>query len=195
MSTRSCLATSIGLVIAIMLFSEANAMYAPSIGRFISRDPIAYKGSPGNLYQFVRSNPIVFSDPTGKDRYRCGGSHPGDHSQLYIDDPNGGYVIFEIGFPGAIGSSSSANCGACGVSWNGFGFVCSYLGPGYSSVPLNETHSDTRPGNCRRYPSSPQEDQALIDRLRTGPQTFGFHPWFNNCHCWTLRQLNGGYFY
>src|SRR6056297_621344 len=30
---------------------QAQAMYAPGVGRFISRDPIGYEGSPGNLYR------------------------------------------------------------------------------------------------------------------------------------------------
>ncbi|MDZ4851058.1 MAG: hypothetical protein SGI77_17360, partial [Pirellulaceae bacterium] len=31
----------------------------------LSRDPIGYKGSPYNLYEYVESNPILKTDPTG----------------------------------------------------------------------------------------------------------------------------------
>jgi RHS repeat-associated protein len=38
--------------------------YAPSIGRFISRDPIGYRDSM-NLYQYCTNNPINWIDPSG----------------------------------------------------------------------------------------------------------------------------------
>lgn len=39
-------------------------MYAPQLGRFISRDPVGYVGGE-NLYQYVRSQPINYVDPFG----------------------------------------------------------------------------------------------------------------------------------
>ena len=39
--------------------------YDPSIGKFISEDPIGFEGSGPNFYAYVRNNPIVYRDPTG----------------------------------------------------------------------------------------------------------------------------------
>ena len=39
-------------------------IYLPALGRFGSRDPIGYSGGM-NAYQFVASNPMYFTDPSG----------------------------------------------------------------------------------------------------------------------------------
>jgi hypothetical protein len=39
--------------------------YDPTIGRFISEDPIAFDGGDANLYRFVGNSPTNATDPTG----------------------------------------------------------------------------------------------------------------------------------
>jgi RHS repeat-associated protein len=39
--------------------------YDPSIGRFISRDPIRYRGGDANLYRYCGNNPVNGIDPDG----------------------------------------------------------------------------------------------------------------------------------
>ena len=39
--------------------------YDPAIGRFLSEDPIRFKGSGTNFYAYVRNSPINFTDPSG----------------------------------------------------------------------------------------------------------------------------------
>jgi hypothetical protein len=45
-------------------------MYNPGVGRFLQRDPLIYLDGPG-LYQYVRSNPAVGTDPTGLGVFKC----------------------------------------------------------------------------------------------------------------------------
>jgi RHS repeat-associated protein len=48
--------------------------YDPTIGRFISQDPIGFLGSGTNFYAYVRSDPINLTDPLGlcpKDKKDC----------------------------------------------------------------------------------------------------------------------------
>jgi RHS repeat-associated protein len=39
---------------------------SPSAGRFLGRDPIGYEGSEWGLYEYVASNVLVMTDPTGE---------------------------------------------------------------------------------------------------------------------------------
>jgi RHS repeat-associated protein len=40
--------------------------YDPSLGRFISEDPIGFSAGDTNLYRYVSNSPTNFTDPTGK---------------------------------------------------------------------------------------------------------------------------------
>lgn len=40
--------------------------YDPKVGRFISEDPIGFKGGTVNLYEYAKNNPTRFKDPFGK---------------------------------------------------------------------------------------------------------------------------------
>jgi RHS repeat-associated protein len=39
--------------------------YDPSVGRFISEDPIGFDGGDVNLMAYVQNNPVSFADPSG----------------------------------------------------------------------------------------------------------------------------------
>jgi RHS repeat-associated protein len=78
--------------------------YDPVIGRFISRDPIGYKGGL-NLYAYVDNNPITWADPSGN------GKIPGIGCALVCADS-----LYEIGKYYAI----MAGCKAGGLSGDDF---------------------------------------------------------------------------
>lgn len=46
-------------------YSRAR-FYDPTLGRFISEDPIGFRGRDINLYGYVRNDPAMSTDPTGK---------------------------------------------------------------------------------------------------------------------------------
>jgi RHS repeat-associated protein len=39
--------------------------YSPDLGRFISQDPIGFRGGDVNLFAYVMNNPLKFTDPKG----------------------------------------------------------------------------------------------------------------------------------
>jgi RHS repeat-associated protein len=42
-----------------------NRFYHATLGRWVNRDPIGYRGGTSNLYEFVRARPILIGDPLG----------------------------------------------------------------------------------------------------------------------------------
>jgi RHS repeat-associated protein len=63
---------------------------SPKTGRFLGRDPIGYKGSPWDLYEFLDGSPVLKLDPKG---LRCclltwdsGNDSNGSHSALKCDN-------------------------------------------------------------------------------------------------------------
>ena len=70
-------------------YSLSARHYSPKQGRFLSNDPIGFKGSEWNLYEYVSSSPINGSDPSGQslntdDPCGCPQRHPG---HAYPDPP------------------------------------------------------------------------------------------------------------
>lgn len=49
----------------LSLYYYRARMYDPYSGRFCSRDPIGYEGSPWNLYEYVFGSPVKWVDPSG----------------------------------------------------------------------------------------------------------------------------------
>jgi RHS repeat-associated protein len=48
------------------LYYDNARMYDPSLGRFLSEDPLGFAANPnGNLYSFVGNDPTAYTDPSG----------------------------------------------------------------------------------------------------------------------------------
>ena len=47
------------------LYYYRGRYYSPSIGRFISEDPVGYASGQTNAYAYVGGNPVSYSDPSG----------------------------------------------------------------------------------------------------------------------------------
>jgi len=52
-----------------LLFYRAR-YYSPTLQRFISEDPIEFRGGDSNLYAYAGNSPIAFSDPSGLSFWR-----------------------------------------------------------------------------------------------------------------------------
>lgn len=44
---------------------KGTRYYDPGTGKFLSEDPIRYRGGDSNFYRYVSSSPIIKDDPTG----------------------------------------------------------------------------------------------------------------------------------
>jgi RHS repeat-associated protein len=49
----------------VSLYHYRARMYDSVAGRFCSKDPIGFAGSPWNVYQYVQSKPLIAIDPSG----------------------------------------------------------------------------------------------------------------------------------
>lgn len=55
------------------MYYHRNRYYSPSIGRFISEDPIGYASGQANAYAYVGSNPVSYRYPFGLAKVTPGG--------------------------------------------------------------------------------------------------------------------------
>jgi len=46
--------------------------YSPTLQRFISEDPLGFRGGDINIYAYARNNPLMFSDPFGQTTLQIG---------------------------------------------------------------------------------------------------------------------------
>ena len=62
-SNRLC-SVLVGFTVLAALAADASAMYHPTLGRFLQRDPIGYADGMG-LHEYVRGSPVAALDPSG----------------------------------------------------------------------------------------------------------------------------------
>ncbi len=67
------------------LYYNRARYYSPTLGRFISQDPLGFAGGDPNLYGYVGNDPANLSDKTGK----------GFWTGLVVGAACGGYIIYK----------------------------------------------------------------------------------------------------
>jgi len=115
------------------LYYYRNRYYKPSVGRFVSEDPIGLQGG-ANLYGYVNGNPVSYLDPDGRLIWIVAGGVVGGVINLgstYI--LNGGQISFRQGVAAFTGGAIAGALGAAAGPLGGtlaleFGLTSSGLG-------------------------------------------------------------------
>ncbi|MEO0627760.1 MAG: RHS repeat-associated core domain-containing protein, partial [Bacteroidota bacterium] len=76
--------------------------YLPQVGRLGSIDPLGFKGSGLNLYEYAYSNPLIYIDPSGLEVV---GFFNTSQGRIRIEDLDTGEVFDERGFFSGQGAS------------------------------------------------------------------------------------------
>ena len=74
--------------------------YDPSVGRWVSKDPILFGGKQGNLYVYAGNDPVNLSDPRGTDVCQMSTDEGYHHEWIDIDGRSYGF------WPGGISGSA-----------------------------------------------------------------------------------------
>ena len=136
--------------------------YDPSIGRWLTKDPILFDGGDTNLYGYVVQDPINFIDPTGLIKYTptAGGTVDGKTTAALscFETCAGGEVTVTGGMEGGHASGSAHGTGeACDLGKNSNPSLtrdtaqrcftqCFDQSTSYGQEEGNHFHMQTRPG-------------------------------------------------
>jgi len=82
------------------LQNNLNRWYDPSVGRWLSEDPIGFAAGDGNLYRYVNNKPVVGVDSTGVVGHIVGGALVGC----------GGATIYSVGYSLITGDTFCQGC-------------------------------------------------------------------------------------
>ncbi|MBI3203315.1 MAG: hypothetical protein HYZ29_17385, partial [Myxococcales bacterium] len=90
--------------------------YDPTVGRWVSKDPIRFSSGDVNLFVYSRGEPINKSDRTGTVVYKCGYWSPGFksiwHEYNCVSWPDGAMHCFGFGGTAALEKFDPNNCEA-----------------------------------------------------------------------------------
>ena len=195
-----------GLIVDVPVFSWPSSILrceppstTTTLG-FLTRDPIGYRGSEWDLYEYCDSSPHGKTDPTGTDSYWIGGSNPFDHSTICVDKQGGGYYCCAIGGVGRGKSSGSSSCAGnrtCGSSGGGSGFLnsCSFAAAACGlfvhpvGISCNSLNALPTGQSVTTYPQPTNTDIEMERRLRADNGGVWF--WngvFSSCHTYVATR-------
>ena len=92
--------------------------YHPGLQRFVSEDPLGFRGGDANVYGYVTNNPLRFTDPVGLLNFLAGvgGSAVGvtgaEASAGLVFNPGGGSQPIDVGVFSSVGVGAGLNVGA-----------------------------------------------------------------------------------
>ena len=135
--------------------------YDPTIGRFISEDPIAFDGGDANLYRYVENDPVGAIDPSGDEKIEIIYSPLSPlgyyHGTVVVTDPTTGKKTYYRGGPTSnpLGGGSSASSGGTSSSSGG---ASSGSSCGSSGSNSSNSSNSSSPGSSPAKPGG-----------RTGP--------------------------
>ena len=86
MRRPSILAAILVSLAVLTAASSASAMYHPTMGKWVARDPSGYRPQDLSAYQYVRSGPILLTDPLGLECVKCSAAD----KAKYIQSPDHG---------------------------------------------------------------------------------------------------------
>ena len=144
--------------------------YDPNHGRFISEDPIGFEGGDVNLYEYAKSNPILYTDPSGLTVKLC-------YSPLesWLAKVGGQHV------------SIKANCGIWGFYPKDESVLNTGWGPG-----LVQDDSKRRDLSCiDTMMTKCIDEECVCRRIRksvSNPPSYGIM--FYNCHSWAREIIS-----
>ena len=86
-----------GLAFAAALAADASAMYHPTVGRFMQRDPIGYADGM-SLYEYVGGRPVADRDPDGRETQKkcwccCAIGVKFEGAERFVQDDTFGHKI------------------------------------------------------------------------------------------------------
>jgi RHS repeat-associated protein len=142
------------------------------------------------LYTYVQGGVLNFSDPTGNDRYWIGGTNPGDHSTICVDEYDSAGRKSSV-YCCTIGVGSGDNgCGGNGSGIvDGFNWCCSFVGISFYGMKVTcGSFPSVAAWNAglqtvTTYSSNPSEDDKLIKRMKKeNGMTWLWNGPMNSCH-------------
>lgn len=149
-------------------------------GRFISKDPIGFKGGI-NLYSYVLNNPLLHKDPYGLDVYVQNTTAVGGwHRRIVVDTPSGPYgVSFGMSRRDAeMDGWSAASGDEPAQGGSGVGVV----------YPDN---IDAAVKEVSRFSTTPCEDEVIEKYLKSLVGNTGrYHFLTNSCRTFSDREFD-----